>query len=229
MTPSEHERLREDLAGYVLGGLTVDEQLAVERHLATCTDCRAELSELDPVPVLLTLAADDRPASEPLDETAGEAEVIPLVAAGDVPRTGRRRAGRARVLAVAATIAAVAAAFAIGLIVATPAEPGYGAPVALHAVGASSAKGTVAVRKVNHGVEVQLVVSHLPAGSGTWYECVWWSGGAARSAGSFTSPSPRTHTIELTTAADLHPGWSLAILEHHAGSRTGVPVLESST
>ena len=52
----DHERLREDLAGYVLGGLTVDEQHAVEAHLAACPACREELAELDPVPVLLDLA-----------------------------------------------------------------------------------------------------------------------------------------------------------------------------
>jgi len=123
----------------------------------------------------------------------------------------------------------VAAAFLIGLVVATPREPAYGTPVALHAVAPATAQGTVAVRHVSHGVEVRLVVSNLPGGKGTWYECVWWSGGEARSAGSFTSPGAGSHTIDLTTAADLHAGWRLAILEHANGASNGVPVLQTSS
>jgi hypothetical protein len=219
---AEHEAIREDLGGYVLGGLTVDEQRAVERHLATCADCRKELAELDPVPVLLTLAADAQPSSPGAAAPTEATEPIPLA-----PHRERRSRGR-RVGAALGMVAAVAAAFLIGLVVASPGEAGYGTPVALHAVGGSAAQGTVAVRTADHGVEVRLVVSHLPSGHGTWYECVWWSGGAARSAGSFTSPGQGQHTIDLTTAADLGPGWSLAIVEHPGGRKAGTPVLATS-
>ncbi len=52
----DHERIRVDLGGYVLGSLTLDEQQAVEAHLEACSACRAELAELEGIPVLLELA-----------------------------------------------------------------------------------------------------------------------------------------------------------------------------
>jgi anti-sigma factor RsiW len=236
--PIDHERLREELGGYVLGGLTVAEQQAVERHLAECAACRAELAELDPVPVLLDLAAEPASATDltdastgPVPAPAASTAAAPRRDTGDAPRDelAGRRSRRRRFGALAAAVAGVAAAFLIGFVVATPSETTYGTAHALHPVASASASGTVAVRKVSHGVEVRLVVKDLPAGKGTWYECVWWSGGDARSAGSFTSPGAGSHTIDLTTAADLHSGWRLAILEHADGAAKGVPVLQTSS
>ena len=75
---AEHDRLRTDLAGYVLGGLTAAEQAAVEAHLAECESCRAELTQLDPIPVLLEIALDAETASAlpdaaPLADASGVA------------------------------------------------------------------------------------------------------------------------------------------------------------
>jgi hypothetical protein len=234
-TTDDHERLREDLAGYVLGGLTPVEQHAVEAHLAECSACRAELAELDPVPVLLELAA---PASAAGTEPDADAEpelvaVAAPAAAGAIAATSRRstrRRSRTRsFLAGTAVAVAMAAAFTVGILIATPSEPGYGAPIALQAVGGSPASGTAAVRAGDHGTDVRLVLHHLPSTTGTWYECIWWSATGRRwSAGTFR-PGTRPDTkVELLAAAALHPGWRLAILEH-AGSAAPVTVLQTAT
>ena len=130
----------------------------------------------------------------------------------------------------------VAAAFLIGLMVAAPDETGYSQAVALHpatsaqgVAAAPSARGTVAVRPVDHGTEVRLNVSGLPATTGTYYECLWWSADGVRSAGTFRATTGGATQVELTTVAELHPGWRLAILEHPAGRAAPVTVLSTST
>ena len=249
MTAPDHERLREDLAGYVLGGLTVDEQLALEAHLAECTSCRAELADLDPVPVLLDLAAPVAPSDDPAvgddaDEPSTEHDREPsaepvLTAVGSTraqaatdtpPAPNPTRPRRRGVLAAAGVAVAMLLAFAVGLVVAAPSEPAYGAPIALHAVGGSGAAGTVAVRAADHGTEVRLRLRQLPAATGTWYECVWWSDSGGRwSAGTFR-PGPTASTdVELLAAAKLHPGWRVAILEHTADRPQPVTVLTTTT
>lgn len=232
-TIDDHERLREDLGGYVLGGLTPAEQHAVEAHLAECSACRAELAELDPVPVLLELAASEpavagpgpEPAPEPSAEPAPAAAVVAIAAAPTVRRRSRTRS----FIAGAAVALAIAAAFTVGILIATPSEPGYGAPIALRPVGASSATGTAAVRAGDHGTDVRLVLHHLPGGTNTWYECVWWSASGNRwSAGTFRPGTTPDTKVELLAAAALRPGWRLAILEH-AGDAAPVTVLQTST
>ena len=121
---------------------------------------------------------------------------------------------------------AVAAAFLVGFVVARPTEPGYGQAVALHRPlgGSHVGPGTVAVRPVDHGTEVRLDVSGLPATTGTWYECMWWSDDReSRSAGTFRSAPVAATQVELTAAAALHPGWRLAILEQPPDSARRSP------
>ena len=43
---TDHERWKDAAGGYVLNALTDDERTAYEAHLATCPECRAEVSEL---------------------------------------------------------------------------------------------------------------------------------------------------------------------------------------
>lgn len=48
MNETEHDRLRDDLAGYLLGALDAEEAAALDRHLAECSECRTELEWLGP-------------------------------------------------------------------------------------------------------------------------------------------------------------------------------------
>jgi Putative zinc-finger len=240
-----HERLAEDVAGYVLGGLTLDEQQAFEAHLAVCPACRHELAQLDPIPVLLDLSSsptpapgsppepawgDDRPPAPsptPGAEPEAEPEAEPAAA-------GPRRRRRLVAVGSAVAVLAVAAAFLIGLMVASPTEPGYSQAVALRPATTPAgitpvpeASGQVAVRTVDHGTEVRLEVHGLPS-TGAWYECLWWSADGVRSAGTFRVPGGGATDVELTTAAELRPGWRLAILEHRGRTAAPVTVLETS-
>jgi len=230
---TDHERFESDVAGYVLGGLSVADQRAFEAHLATCEVCRHELEQLDPIPVLLELSTDPTAVPVPVPPVAESSESAELSGSSESAPSPASPVGpgRRRILAgVAGGVLAVAAAFVIGLIVAAPSNPGYRQSVALHAAAASpAASGTVAVRPVTHGTEVRLDVRGLPHGAGTYYECLWWSNDAVRSAGTFTVSPAGATGVELTTAAELHPGWRLAILEHPGGRSAPVTVLETST
>jgi len=240
MRPDDHDRLREDLAGYVLGGLTVEEQRTVEAHLAECTACRADLAELDPVPVLLDLAAPapaDGPTGAATTATGAPAPARPVGAGSPpVPSAAARPAQKSRprgtrLLLVGAGVAAsLLLAFAVGIVVASPSETAYGTPLALHPVGAATATGTIAVRAGPHGTEVRLHLHHLPSAPGTWYECIWWSASGGRwSAGTFRPARSAETDVELLAAAELHPGWRVGILEHTADRATPVTVLETTT
>ena len=244
----DHEPTRTDLAGYVLGGLTVDEQLAVEAHLATCADCRGELAELDPLPVLLDLAgavpAIDAPtvsspaigpAPVPTDLPGSPAATrLTTSSASDRsptaptrPDTPRRR----QVLVGAVAVMAVAAALGVGVLIGRPAEPSFSAPLALQAVDGPadvvSASGTAALRVTDAGTVVRLDLSDLPNGDGTYFECLWSSSQGAQSAGTFRAGADGSVEVDLLTAARPYPGWSLEIVEHRGGLAEGQPVLRA--
>jgi hypothetical protein len=51
---SKHEGICLALGAYLLGSLCSSESAEFDRHLASCTPCRAELAELAPLLVLLS-------------------------------------------------------------------------------------------------------------------------------------------------------------------------------
>jgi anti-sigma-K factor RskA len=53
MSANEHERHRDELAAYLLGALEPGEAAELERHLASCEECRTELEWLRPAVQLL--------------------------------------------------------------------------------------------------------------------------------------------------------------------------------
>ena len=53
MSETDHTRWKDDVAAYVLGALEPGEAAELERHLAGCADCRAELRWLRPAVDLL--------------------------------------------------------------------------------------------------------------------------------------------------------------------------------
>jgi anti-sigma factor RsiW len=63
-----HDRLRDDLAAYVLGALEPAEAAEVERHLAGCEACRDRLRWLQPAVDLLPAAVEQRSPPERLRE-----------------------------------------------------------------------------------------------------------------------------------------------------------------
>ena len=218
----DHDEIRLDAAGYVLGGLTPAEQQAFEAHLATCPACRAEVAELDPLPVLLDLARTST-------EGAGRHE--------EPQPTHERALGparrRGRLLVGATVVIAVLAGVALGVVATRSAPLRFSTPVALQAVappgGASTAaSGTAAWRATDSGTVVRLDLSGL-AGGGGYYECLWISGAGVQSAGTFRADGDGRARVDLTTAATRYPGWRLEIRAHPPGASTpdGTTILEA--
>jgi hypothetical protein len=110
-----------DAAAYVLGAL--DEPESYREHLATCTECQAEVARLQPVVDALPATVPPRNAPEDLRQRVlsvvrSEAELLRVAGheADEPPRRGTRwRRPRGAVLAWGALAASAAAVLAIAL------------------------------------------------------------------------------------------------------------------
>jgi hypothetical protein len=101
------EQIRELLEAHALGALEAEERQAVEDHLETCLDCRAEAAELREMVHALPLALGE--ASPVRPPTPLKARVFQAVA-GNSDATMRKR-GRARRVALAIAAVAIVAGF----------------------------------------------------------------------------------------------------------------------
>ncbi len=103
----EHDR--SPLAAYALGALDADEARAVDAHLATCAECRAQLRELSE----LEAALGEVPPEAFLDGPPEGGDLLLQRTLRRV-RTERVRADRPRRLLVAAGVAGLLAATLVG-------------------------------------------------------------------------------------------------------------------
>ncbi|MFN2467506.1 MAG: anti-sigma factor domain-containing protein [Gaiellaceae bacterium] len=232
------------VAAYVLYALRPDEREAVERHLETCAECRAEAEELTGAASALALLADpvEPPAAlrsgllERAREERPQAPVVPL----------RRFA-----LPAAGTLAAVAACAAVAFGVwalslrgslqdersARGAEADAAAvladPRARH-VQLSGAPGILAVRR--DGTAALAVNGLAPAPSGRTYQAwvippahLGGKGDGPRSAGLFASRPDRPTLVSLSLP--VRPTATVAVTVEAAGGApqpTGSPVFQAS-
>ena len=248
----DHERIRTDLGGYVLGGLTLDEQHEVERHLAGCAACQAELAELDPLPVMLDLA-DPRP--EAVAPPSAPPALQPGTSAAPGPSRGTgphghavanddatveptpRRLGRTRrrAIGLATAALAVAAALIVGVMIGRPSPPSFSSPIALQAVSTGPGtlasdgvpSGTASLRATDAGTVVRLDLTGLPVADSSFFECIWTSNQGTQSAGTFRAVADGSARVDLLTAVRRYPGWTLVIVAHTAGDQHGQPVLHA--
>lgn len=65
----DHERLRDDLAAYVLGALGDEERATLEHHLESCDACRERLGWLRPAVDVLPASVEQRTPPESLRES----------------------------------------------------------------------------------------------------------------------------------------------------------------
>ncbi|HEV7656631.1 MAG TPA: zf-HC2 domain-containing protein [Mycobacteriales bacterium] len=103
------DRYTYDAGPYVLGALPPEDRRAFEEHLATCSQCQAEVREFAGLPGLLSrLPAGELPAVlEGAPEPPAPVSVLPsLMRAAGVQRTVRRR--RAFVVGIAAALVTAA-------------------------------------------------------------------------------------------------------------------------
>lgn len=200
---TEHARLRELAAGYVLGALGSDDRRDFETHLEGCEECRREVGSLAPLPGLLSRAA-------PLDVEPMPVEVADgAVAAARSQWAGLGRSRRFwRVGAMAAAVAAIVIA-----VVALLPGPGESEATAL-AVQPGDVTGAVTIEGRAWGTAVHLELANLPRreayvawvvdSEGARQQCATWgptSAGVARLDGASSIPFDRV-TAVVVTAAD---------------------------
>lgn len=155
---NEHEELRTALGAYLIGSLPPADRAAVERHLASCAECRSELTTLAPLPGLLgrlsAEAARSRALSPDPDLLARTLDAVRARRAAE-----RRSLWRWRLTAAAAAVVAVVTA-------AASLWPSGPPPAPLVAVAGGSAAGTGSLDARGWGTAVELDLSNLPAAPG---------------------------------------------------------------
>ena len=119
MSERGHERRSDDLAAYLLGALEPDEAAELERHLAGCEECRAELRWLRPAVELLPESVQRVEPPPQLRETADRRRSARRPRAPRAPSRARRcgsALGLRPVAGLAALVLVVAAVagYAIG-------------------------------------------------------------------------------------------------------------------
>jgi anti-sigma-K factor RskA len=176
---SDHDRFRDLVASYVLGGLSPADRVETEDHLRACSRCRDELVELAPLPGLLsTVALEDLETPSLL---APDKVVTGARAHLDRLRRSRQRwrlgAGTAAVIALVALGAALVGGRA-----------GTDAPerdtIALVLESGSDVGGSIAVDERAWGTYVHVSLDGLPPRdryriwavdiSGFWHDAGSW-------------------------------------------------------
>lgn len=186
------------LGAYVLGGLDSADSQRFEAHLQECTDCRAELAELESMPALLDalpvpdavgLTGSSRPAAAAQPATSPPRTVLTELAAR---RRKLRRRWAAWVGAVAA--ACLALGVAVGPLLNRPPQPD-----ASYSVQAESGlRFSVDMARKNWGTELAVNGSSMPL-NGTY--SLWVrdrDGGEDRACAWTATPSGRVRVTGAT-------------------------------
>lgn len=179
---TSHEEFAEWDAAYVLGALTPADRRAFESHLETCERCRAAVSELAPIPGLLTRA---QPFFEEPDAVAGPpSNLVDLVAAREAKR--QRTARRRIAFAAVGTAAVLALGIAIPAVVQQDTIPEPAAVVALAPVAATPLTASVSFDNAAWGTSISMTCTYPAAAPSSPYP-----GGATAT----------TYTLVVTDAA----------------------------
>ena len=205
---SDHDRLRQLLGPYVLGGLDAADRSRLDSHLGTCPTCREELAAYAGLPSLLRLG--DGPGLNPtarMDDGA----LARAVASLRQERSHRRRLALLAAAAAAVLVLGLGAANA-GLIDGQKDTPPI-SPTALRLLAApgSPARGVTSLTARPWGTSVDLDLSGLPKGQkfimwvlatdGTRQQAATWAstpGGVAHVTGA--SALARTHVAAVRVA-----------------------------
>ena len=156
------DHVRHELGAYLLGALEPAERRAVEAHLDTCPSCRDEVAQLSGLPSLLDRISAEEATADLPGLGARLASSAQEVALREHARV-RRRAARWRRLAVAASVAAVAATAVAWEPWAGPPPRGLVVQVVPAADVAASVQGTVEAYAWEWGTTLELRVDDLPS------------------------------------------------------------------
>jgi len=205
----EHDRLRELLGPYVLGGLDTAERAQIDDHLSTCPTCRDELTSYAGLPALLRLG------QGPASSTALEPGDAALARALETVRHERGRRRRLALLASAAAVVLGLGATTAGLM-ADRADNPEASQAALRLVTASgsNSRGETSLTARPWGTSVDLDVTGLPRGQrfvvwvvstdGTQQQAATWASttdGVAHVTGASAIDRTEVAAVRVTTAA----------------------------
>lgn len=237
----EHGTARLSLGAYVLGGLGPAGRGEVERHVAACPACQAELADLAVVPALLrriepparattlATAVGTRTGRAGAAKLASDREVpLALLAQVRAERTrARKQTRRAWLTAAAAGVAAAAAlAVTVGPNVDDPPAPasstGPAADIAMAPQGAGPSSGRAGLEGRAWGTAVSLELQRLPAGTSFVAWAIAHDGRREQAATWGSTPTGAARLSGATTIARVQ----LARLE--VVTTTGVPVLAAA-
>jgi hypothetical protein len=223
--------VRQALGVYVLGAIGPAEREVVDRHLAGCTDCRAELVELAGLPALLrrvpvtdvsALAGGDAGLDNQAEVPSGP--MLPSL----LTQAGRRRRHdlRTRGCAAAAAGLLVGAGLIAGLHAAELSAPG---PVAstlswdttARAVSPQTqASAIVRYAARSWGLALRVQIAGIPAGTMCELRVIGFHGHAV-TAGSWTIVNDRTNWYPASSSVPLSEVHGFVL---SAGSKTLVTV-----
>ncbi len=198
--------VREELGGYVLGGLDAGEREAVAEHLAGCPACAAEHARLQGLPSLLAHAEGlEIPAAPPAIEERLLDRIAHERGAGRRVRRSRRWIPvwtRGRALVAGALAGALLGTGVTALVLR---DDGAASPASYSLVlsGSGGASARAELSPGHGGTEVHMWVKGLPPGGGTVYEVRCERPGWSASAGTFRTDARGRAYVVLTTAARL--------------------------
>lgn len=216
----EHDRLRESLGAYLLGGLAPDDEREVQAHVAGCERCRSELARLEELVGPLSAVDPDDPAPRvPAGLDARVEQTVRELAAEGAPaapeptaRSGRRtaddpparRALRPAAAALAAAAALVGAAAATLVAVAidddtAPAAPAVVAEAVDLRVGDRAVEARAELVDHTWGMEIEIVGDGFAEGR-AYDVSVTDNRGRTYSSGAFVGVGDDTITCEMSSA-----------------------------
>lgn len=205
----EHDRLRDLLGPYVLGGLDAADRALLDPHLSTCPSCREELATYAGLPALLRLG--DGPAASSAPEPSDGA----LARALEAVRRERRRRRRLALIASAAAVVIGLGAITAGLtfVRGDGSQTGQAA-VRLVATSGSNSEGETRLTARPWGTSVDLDLSGLPRGErfvvwvvsadGTRQQAATWAStpdGVAKVTGASALDRNEVTAVRVTTSA----------------------------
>lgn len=217
---TECRECRQLLGAYALGDLDAGERAAVEAHLESCPECRAEAASLATVAQLLPLAEParfERPAPQPSPQLG---ERI-AAAVGGEQKTLRQRRRRGFGLALAGATAAAAAVLAITIL------PGGGGGPEQHVEFAALPDGIrigATLEPHAYGTEIRVYVSGVRSGT-LCHVFLRGPDGTRVPAGTFRYRWGDDSTAVLSSALDLSRTRAIGV---RAGNRTFIAPVDAA-
>jgi len=225
MRADDHRDWKLSLGAYALGDLPADEWAAISAHLEGCSECRAELRELEGVAALLPLADPARIEAPTVRPPADLGARIEAQIAAENSREGHARRRRFR-LWVGGAAATAAVAVVLALIV-LPQGSGENSPA--QQVRFASVPNGVSIDATLEphafGTEIHMYVKGIRSGT-LCRVFLEDDNGRTYSAGSFRYRWGNDSEAELSSALDLSQAAAIGV---HAGGRTFVAPVSSAT